>query len=104
MVLPLGDRFESKEKLKHFDKAALGQSLWGWPWAEPPAGRAWALRMQAEDPRTQASLGLPLKGGKVLARSSLPSTHQGLCKGREEVGKAQGPGGGVPRSCPGGQG
>lgn len=56
MVLPLGDRFESKEKLKHFDKAALGSqspgmSLWVWPWEQPPAGGAWALRVQLEDPR-----------------------------------------------------
>lgn len=31
MVLPLGDRFESKEKLKHFDKAALKPEPWDVP-------------------------------------------------------------------------
>lgn len=55
MVFPLGDRFERKEKLKHFDRAALGSqsprmSLWVWPWEQPPAGGAWTLRVQLEDP------------------------------------------------------
>lgn len=31
MVLPLGDRFENKEKLKHFHKAALKPEPWDVP-------------------------------------------------------------------------
>lgn len=31
MVLPLGDRVESKEKLKHFDKATLKPEPWDVP-------------------------------------------------------------------------
>lgn len=78
MVLPLGDRFESKEKLKHFDKAALEPE----PRDVPVGGGLGKSRLLVgrglsgcrwKTLRTRSSSGLPLKGVKCLLRA--PSQH-----------------------------
>lgn len=78
--------------IKRPSSQSPGMSQWVVALERPPAGGAWALRVQVEDPRwvdtgilRTRCFGLPLKGCKVLAPSSLPSTHQGLCKRREKV-------------------
>lgn len=54
-ALPLG-KFERKEKLKRFDKVALGA---GAREAAPPAGGAWARRVQQGAQAGRTARGVP---------------------------------------------